>query len=89
MDLIVGWDGKCAEHRTTPSIARPTGRDVQVSLNKNGILSKGFVRIVEIHCATGHTYEAIDVDDDLIRDPFNSYETAVIEAEEKAHGKSS
>jgi hypothetical protein len=83
---VIGWDGMCAEHRTTPSICRPTGRDVRVDLTKNGVESKAFCRVLEIHCAAGHHYEAIDIDDDLIRDPYNSYETAKIEAEETAHG---
>jgi hypothetical protein len=77
-DVIVGWDGKCAQHRTTPSIARPTGRDVRCDVTRGGLTKKAFCRVVLIHCAAGHEYECIDVDDDMIEDPFTMAETSSI-----------
>ena len=75
---VVGWDGKCAEHRTTPSIARPTGRDAKLDVTKSGVRTVSFCPIVVIHCAAGHEYEAVDIDDDMINDPFTPAETSSV-----------
>jgi len=81
-DVTIGWNGKCKDHPTFPSLARPAppveGRVFSAGLVHARCGRTMFARVLEIHCAKGHTYLAVDVDE-MIHDPFaEEEEDAVI-----------
>ena len=76
-DVHIGWDGKCRIHPTTPSLARPatpvSGKIFSASMTHARCGRTMFARVLEVHCARGHTYKAIDTDE-VIHDPFTEEE---------------
>jgi hypothetical protein len=82
IDVRLGYDGKCAIHRTTPTIFRRTPKDLNVELKDAPEITR-FVNLIEVHCAAGHKYFAIDLDQ-VIPDPFAPEETETIIVEESA-----
>lgn len=78
--VAIGWDGKCAEHRNMPSLAKRTPSTIQATNHNRGD-RKAFAQILKIHCAAGHWYYAIDLDE-LIDDPFSEDEEADIYGDE-------
>ncbi len=76
-DIHIGWDGKCKDHPTQPALARPAepveGRVFSAMLVHAHCGRTMFARVLEIHCATGHQYRAIDVNE-IIHDPFTEQE---------------
>jgi hypothetical protein len=74
-DVYLGWDGNCKDHREQPSISRPTKGTVL--LEHKSCMRPIVAGILEIHCATGHTYLAINKDE-WIHDPFDAVEEAEI-----------
>lgn len=79
IDVTIGWDGKCAEHRSMPSLGRRT-QTVAVFEHKDcGRTLLG--NVLQIHCAAGHQYYAIDLDE-IIHDPFSEDEEADIWGDE-------
>ena len=76
-EVHIGWDGKCKDHPTTPSLARPAppveGKVFSASLTHARCGRTMFARVLEVHCARGHQYLAIDTDE-VIHDPFTEDE---------------
>jgi hypothetical protein len=74
IDVRLGYDGKCAVHRTMNTIFRRTEHDLQ-TIRSPQDTQLHFVNLIEVHCAAGHQYYAIDLDQ-MIPDPFTPEETA-------------
>jgi hypothetical protein len=72
-EIKLGWDGRCQMHPTQPAVARTTQFTADVEFVGNPRHSIG--RVLEIHCATGHQYLALDRRQ-LIEDPFSVEEEA-------------
>ena len=76
-DITIGWNGTCKDHPTQPCIARPAdpveGKVFSATVVHAHCGRSMFARILEIHCATGHQYKAIDTDE-IIHDPFTEAE---------------
>lgn len=81
IDIRLGYDGKCAIHRTTPTVFRRTNNDLVVKLESDMGLAR-FVNLIVVHCAAGHQYYAIDLDQ-MIPDPFSEEETVSIVIQEE------
>ena len=87
-DIHIGWDGSCKDHPSTPTIARPadppgTMRVFSAQMNHAKCGRVLFGRVLQIHCARGHQYLAIDTDE-LIHDPFTEREDLEIITDESA-----
>lgn len=69
MNVVIGWNGRCVQDNF-PSVAKRTDVDIIV---KDDWGNRMLVNIIQVHCATGHRYYAID-HDDMIDDPFSEDE---------------
>lgn len=78
-DVRIGYNGKCAVHKTMPTIFRRTSNDMVFRLESEEFAR--FANIIKVHCAAGHVYLAVDLDE-AIPDPFDAEATASILAEE-------
>ena len=79
VDVVIGWDGTCADHKGMPTLARRTEATLLV---QHADCGRGmFGGVLRIHCATGHQYYALDLDE-LIHDPFSEDEEADIWGDE-------
>lgn len=76
-EIAIGWNGKCKDHPTTPSLARPAppveGKIYSAQMTHARCGRVMFARVLEIYCARGHHYLAIDTDE-IIHDPFTEEE---------------
>lgn len=79
-EVHIGWDGKCKDHPTTPALARPAtpveGKVFSATMVHSTCGRAMFARILEIHCAAGHQYKAVDTTE-IIHDPFTEDEDLV------------
>lgn len=87
-EVHIGWDGRCKDHLNLPTIARPadplgTMRVFSAAMNHAKCGRTLFARVLQIHCAAGHQYLAIDTDE-VIHDPFTEREDLEIITDESS-----
>lgn len=81
VEITLGWDGKCAEHRTSPSLARRRLDLAPVVGAHNECGRAVLLPLIEVHCARGHKYLAAETDE-YVHDPFSEDEEAEIWGDE-------